>query len=204
MHNLFLEYTWSSVHHFMWTSATMDHWCLLKPDLACITCSLLLDCAVRMKKWGERLTKVEQLAQSFRSNPLTARYKPRLWPCQPSSVWNLYPRQSMAITFAQRCKEVTSGFVSDVHISSCACQEKFSSLFIDPSGRPCFCTGKRKLAPGSKDLPGYQLQRAVALLQVKSNLYLKLRSWSWWNPSVQDLHPLFDALLWSHTRRHRV
>ncbi|TNM85901.1 hypothetical protein fugu_008172 [Takifugu bimaculatus] len=63
-----------------------------------------------MKKWGERLTKVEQLAQSFRSNPLTARYKPRLWPCQPSSVWNLYPRQSMAIAFAQRCKEAVHVF----------------------------------------------------------------------------------------------
>lgn len=139
-------------------------------------CSLLLNCAVKMKKWEERMTKVEQLAQSFRSNPLTAPYKPRLWPCQPSSIWNLYPRQSMAITFAQCCKEVTSGFVSVVHISSCVWQEKFSSLSIHSSGCPCFCTGKRKLAHGSKDLPGYQLQRAVALLQVNSNLYLKLRS----------------------------
>lgn len=64
-----------------------------------------------MKKWGERLNRVEQLAQSFRSNPLTSRYKPRLWPCQPSSVWKLFPRQSMAISFAQTCKEVTSRFI---------------------------------------------------------------------------------------------
>lgn len=65
-----------------------------------------------MKNWGERLTKVEQLAQSFRSKPLTARYKPRLWPCEPSSVWNLFPRQSMAIGFAQRCKEVMAPSLS--------------------------------------------------------------------------------------------
>lgn len=75
-----------------------------------IRCSVLFDCIVKMKNWGERLTKVEQLAQSFRSKPLTARYKPRLWPCEPSSVWNLFPRQSMAIAFAHRCKEVTPGF----------------------------------------------------------------------------------------------
>lgn len=74
-------------------------------------CTVLFNYIVRMKKWGERLNKVEQLAQSFRSNPLTTRYKPRLWPCQPSSVWKLFPRQSMAISFAQTCKEVTSRFI---------------------------------------------------------------------------------------------
>uniref|UniRef100_A0A7N8Y6C3 DNA-directed primase/polymerase protein n=1 Tax=Mastacembelus armatus TaxID=205130 RepID=A0A7N8Y6C3_9TELE len=55
--------------------------------------------------WGDRLKKVEQLAQSFQLNPLATRYKPRLWPLQPSSVWKLFPRQSMAISFAQSCKE---------------------------------------------------------------------------------------------------
>lgn len=60
-----------------------------------------------MKKWGERLKKVEQLAQSFQLNPLTSRYKPRLSLCQPSSIWKLFPRQSVAIEFAQSCKEVT-------------------------------------------------------------------------------------------------
>nr|XP_019955886.1 PREDICTED: DNA-directed primase/polymerase protein [Paralichthys olivaceus] len=63
-----------------------------------------------MSKWGERLKKVEQLAQSFQLNPLSARYKPRLWPCQPSSVWKLFPRQSLAIGFAQGCKEVVHVF----------------------------------------------------------------------------------------------
>lgn len=62
-----------------------------------------------MSKWGERLKKVEQLAQSFTSNPLTTNYKPRLWPCQPSSVWKLFPRQSTAISFTKSCKE-------DVHV----------------------------------------------------------------------------------------
>uniref|UniRef100_A0A672GPV1 DNA-directed primase/polymerase protein n=1 Tax=Salarias fasciatus TaxID=181472 RepID=A0A672GPV1_SALFA len=63
-----------------------------------------------MRKWGDRLQKVEQLAQSFHQNPLTSRYKPRLWPCQPSSVWKLFPRQSTAISFAQSCKEVVHVF----------------------------------------------------------------------------------------------
>uniref|UniRef100_A0A3B5BKH7 DNA-directed primase/polymerase protein n=1 Tax=Stegastes partitus TaxID=144197 RepID=A0A3B5BKH7_9TELE len=63
-----------------------------------------------MSKWGDRLKKVEQLAQSFQLNPLTTRYKPRLWPCQPSSIWKLFPRQSLAISFAQSCKEAVHVF----------------------------------------------------------------------------------------------
>ncbi|XP_047434408.1 DNA-directed primase/polymerase protein [Mugil cephalus] len=63
-----------------------------------------------MRKWGDRMKKVEQLAQSFQTNPLTTRYKPRLWPCQPSSVWKLFPRQNMAISFAQSCKEAVHVF----------------------------------------------------------------------------------------------
>ncbi|XP_034058980.1 DNA-directed primase/polymerase protein isoform X2 [Gymnodraco acuticeps] len=63
-----------------------------------------------MSKWGERMKKVEQLAQSFQLNPLAAQYKPRLWPCQPSSIWKLFPRQSMAISFAQSCKEAVHVF----------------------------------------------------------------------------------------------
>ncbi|XP_040891408.1 DNA-directed primase/polymerase protein isoform X2 [Toxotes jaculatrix] len=63
-----------------------------------------------MSKWGERLKKVEQLAQSFQHHPLATRYKPRLWPCQPSSVWKLFPRQSLAISFAQGCKEAVHVF----------------------------------------------------------------------------------------------
>lgn len=59
-----------------------------------------------MSGWGARLKKVEQLAQSFHQNPLASPYKPRLWPCQPSSVWRFFPRQNPAISFAQRCKEV--------------------------------------------------------------------------------------------------
>uniref|UniRef100_A0A674CHG3 DNA-directed primase/polymerase protein n=1 Tax=Salmo trutta TaxID=8032 RepID=A0A674CHG3_SALTR len=60
--------------------------------------------------WGNRLKKVEQLAQSFQQCPLSSRYKPRLsrlW--QPSSIWKLFPRQCMAINFAQSCRE-------DVHV----------------------------------------------------------------------------------------
>ncbi|XP_020512460.2 DNA-directed primase/polymerase protein [Labrus bergylta] len=63
-----------------------------------------------MRRWGDRMKKVEQLAQSFQLNPLASRYKPRLWPCQPSSVWKLFPRQSMAIGFAQSCKEAVHMF----------------------------------------------------------------------------------------------
>ncbi|XP_022064200.2 DNA-directed primase/polymerase protein [Acanthochromis polyacanthus] len=63
-----------------------------------------------MSKWGDRLKKVEQLAHSFQLNPLTTRYKPRLWPCQPSSIWKLFPRQSLAISFAQSCKEAVHVF----------------------------------------------------------------------------------------------
>ncbi|XP_054460505.1 DNA-directed primase/polymerase protein [Anoplopoma fimbria] len=63
-----------------------------------------------MRKWGDRLKKVEQLAQSFQLKPLATHYKPRLWPCQPSSVWKLFPRQSMAISFAQSCKEAVHVF----------------------------------------------------------------------------------------------
>ncbi|XP_029287277.1 DNA-directed primase/polymerase protein isoform X2 [Cottoperca gobio] len=63
-----------------------------------------------MNKWGDRLKKVELLAQSFQLNPLSAQYKPRLWPCQPSSIWKLFPRQSIAISCAQSCKEAVHVF----------------------------------------------------------------------------------------------
>ncbi|XP_008409909.1 DNA-directed primase/polymerase protein isoform X2 [Poecilia reticulata] len=63
-----------------------------------------------MSRWGERLKKVERLAQSFQQNPLTAPYKPRLWPYQPSSVWKLFPRQNLAISFAHSCKEAVHVF----------------------------------------------------------------------------------------------
>lgn len=63
-----------------------------------------------MRKWEDRLKKVEQLAQSFQLQPLASRYKPRLWQCQPSSVWKLFPRQSMAISFAQNSREAVHIF----------------------------------------------------------------------------------------------
>ncbi|XP_043969915.1 DNA-directed primase/polymerase protein [Gambusia affinis] len=63
-----------------------------------------------MSRWGERLKKVERLAQSFQQNPLTTPYKPRLWPNQPSSVWKLFPRQNLAISFARSCKEAVHVF----------------------------------------------------------------------------------------------
>ncbi|XP_067106486.1 DNA-directed primase/polymerase protein [Osmerus mordax] len=62
-----------------------------------------------MSRWGDRLKKVELLAQSFNQAPLALPYKPRLWPLQPSSIWKLFPRQSLAINFANSCKE-------DVHV----------------------------------------------------------------------------------------
>ncbi|XP_077575790.1 DNA-directed primase/polymerase protein isoform X1 [Stigmatopora nigra] len=61
--------------------------------------------AKKKKDWGERLKKVEQLAKAFHHNPVVSQYKPRLWPCQPSSVWKLFHRQSMAIGFALSSKE---------------------------------------------------------------------------------------------------
>ncbi|KAF3687721.1 DNA-directed primase/polymerase protein [Channa argus] len=61
-----------------------------------------------MKNWGDRLKKVEQLAQSFQLHPLATHYKPRLR--QPSSVWKLFPRQSMAISCAQSSKEAVHVF----------------------------------------------------------------------------------------------
>ncbi|KAM9315142.1 DNA-directed primase/polymerase protein isoform 1-T1 [Pholidichthys leucotaenia] len=63
-----------------------------------------------MSNWGARVKKVEQLAQSFQLNPLTTPYKPRLWLCQPASTWKLFPRQCMAISFAQGCKEAVHVF----------------------------------------------------------------------------------------------
>lgn len=97
-----------------------------------------------MSKWGDRVKKIEQLAQSFQLHPLTTRYKPRLWPCEPSSVWKLFPRQRMAISFAQSCKEVHShDMTSDV-----LC--RLYILFVNRKlltfvlwifiGRSCFCT----------------------------------------------------------------
>uniref|UniRef100_A0A8C2Z2A8 DNA-directed primase/polymerase protein n=1 Tax=Cyclopterus lumpus TaxID=8103 RepID=A0A8C2Z2A8_CYCLU len=65
---------------------------------------------MNMRKWGDRMKKVEQLAQSFQQKPLATHYKPRLWPCQPSSVWKLFPRQCTAISFAQSCKEAVHVF----------------------------------------------------------------------------------------------
>ncbi|CAL8332424.1 unnamed protein product [Lota lota] len=62
-----------------------------------------------MRKWEERVKKVEGLAQAFHKTPLTTPYKPRLWPCQPSSVWKLFPRQNLAMSFTHTCKE-------DVHV----------------------------------------------------------------------------------------
>ncbi|KAM8843451.1 DNA-directed primase/polymerase protein [Synchiropus picturatus] len=58
-----------------------------------------------MERWRDRLKRVEQLAECFQQKPLSSRYRPRLWLCQPSSVWKLFPRQSLAISFAQSCKE---------------------------------------------------------------------------------------------------
>lgn len=115
----------------------------------------VVDKRLKMSKWGERLKKVEQLAQSFQRNPLTSRYKPRLWPCQPSSIWKLFPRQSLAISFAQSCKEVAQ---QQPHQSASVLYvyEENMLTFVSPfTDYPRFCTWKRKIAHGSEDLPGY-------------------------------------------------
>lgn len=53
---------------------------------------------------------VEQRALSYQSAPISCPYKARLSrPWQPSSIWRLFPRQSDAITFSQRCRQ-------DVHV----------------------------------------------------------------------------------------
>lgn len=154
MHNV-LECTSSSVEECLHISAKVDK-CFLNPD---IICTVLFNCTIRMKKWGERLNKVEQLAQSFRSNPLTTRYKPRLWPCQPSSVWKLFPRQSMAINFAQACKEVTSGFFRAALFQHsallifelvCVWEEKFWFQFHFFIRLPMFLHWKKKTHPRVK------------------------------------------------------
>uniref|UniRef100_A0A3P8UXC4 DNA-directed primase/polymerase protein n=1 Tax=Cynoglossus semilaevis TaxID=244447 RepID=A0A3P8UXC4_CYNSE len=71
-----------------------------------------------MSRWGDRLKKVEQLAQSFQHQPLATRYKPRLWLCQPSSTWKLFPRQSLAFSFARSCKEAVHVFALEKESAS--------------------------------------------------------------------------------------
>lgn len=141
-----------------WTNWTNYHVGAIKG------CTQVVNNHLRMKKWGERLKKVEQLAQSFQLNPLTSCYKPRLWPCQPSSVWKLFPRQSMAISFIRSCKEVTR-LCWCWNISSVSTLDFFEAVYVWGENAnicwlhsldcTCFCTWKRKLTSGSKDLPGY-------------------------------------------------
>lgn len=107
---------------------------------------------LRMSKWADRLRKVEQLAQSFQLYPLATRYKPRL--CQPSSVWKLFPRQNMAFSFAQSCKEVTQDF-ADAGLSQQSVPQIWHLCLT--FYRPCtFLHLKKKrhlLAKGSTWLP---------------------------------------------------
>ncbi|KAF7686727.1 DNA-directed primase/polymerase protein [Silurus meridionalis] len=61
-------------------------------------------------KWQERVKAVEQRALFYHSAPISCPYKARLsQPWQPTSVWRLFPRQSHAVAFSQRCKQ-------DVHV----------------------------------------------------------------------------------------
>ncbi|CAL9700137.1 unnamed protein product [Knipowitschia caucasica] len=71
-----------------------------------------------MSKWEDRLKKVEHLAHCFQKNPLTTGYKPRLWPCQPASVWRLFPRQSLAVHFSKTCKEAVHVFALEKETTS--------------------------------------------------------------------------------------
>ncbi|XP_063074678.1 DNA-directed primase/polymerase protein [Engraulis encrasicolus] len=65
---------------------------------------------MRKRDWRERVKQVENLAQSYQKTPLCSKYQPRLaQPSQPSSTWRLFPKQSLALAFAQTCKE-------DVHV----------------------------------------------------------------------------------------
>lgn len=154
-----------------------------------------------MKKWGDRLKKVEQLAQSFQQSPLATPYKPRLWLCQPSSVWKVFPRQSVAISFAQSCREVSKAFLMlpyliSVWLSLILCDQKCAdSHTMQFLGCACFCTWKRTGGPGSKDLSGHQLQWAVALLQVCMRATLHYYRYLFWcfGKIHNDLKPLCSS-----------
>ncbi|XP_048364955.1 DNA-directed primase/polymerase protein [Sphaerodactylus townsendi] len=62
------------------------------------------------RKWEERVRDIEELASQYQRKPLCSRYRPQLSkPCQPSSVWKLFHRQTQAFNFAKNCKE-------DVHV----------------------------------------------------------------------------------------
>lgn len=163
----------------------------------------------RMSKWGDRLKKVEQLAQSFQLHPLATRYKPRL--CQPSSVWRLFPRQSLAISFAQGCKEVTTPDLVDAgqsvaqiwHLISrwATCWCLWLAVF-----RLCMFLHLKRKRPfwvkGSSWLPvtvscgtttGKTLYlRGLLEKMLPTDLVAICR--------FQDLHPVLDALLWGDPR----
>lgn len=162
-----------------------------------------------MKKWGDRLKKVEQLAQSFHLNPLASPYKPRLWPCQPSSVWKLFPRQSMAIGFAQSCREVTRDPTGCWTISSvCVFLDLTFVAFAFP--RLCmFLHLKKKRQAWVKGSTWLRVTVSCGITTGKYQLFIAKRVWysmmmcSDGDLSLdffQDLHTVLDALLWGDTR----
>ena len=180
----------------------------------------------RMSRWGERVKKVEQLAQSFQHKPLSAPYRPRLWPCQPSSVWKLLPRQSPAIGFAQSCKEVTrhTGDTGLSHLSQ-----------FEPVVEVVFCLIRKNVSPRCTWLC-FQAVHVFALEKEKSSqgqrIYLVTSYTELWHYYrwlvaslckirciffpvlgldydyvlifLQDLPSVLDALLWGDSRGRRL
>ncbi|XP_066574283.1 DNA-directed primase/polymerase protein isoform X2 [Amia ocellicauda] len=66
-------------------------------------------------KWAEKVKRVEHLAQWYQQWPLSSLYKPRLsMPWQPSSVWRVFPRQTLAFSFTKSCKEDVRVFALEI------------------------------------------------------------------------------------------
>lgn len=166
---------------------------------------------LRMRKWGDRVKKVEQLAQSFQLNPLASPYKPRLWPCQPSSIWKLFPRQIMAFSFAQSCKEVTQDLALDYVISLylrfyILCVWRITCWYL------CFAFPRlymflrlrKKRPPWGKGCTWLPVTVSCGITTGKYKFYIAKCGESsfvrWWLFVFQDLHTVLDALLWGDTR----
>lgn len=148
-------------------------------------------------KWQDRVKAVEQRARSYHSAPISCPYKARLsQPWQPSSVWKLFPRQSDALGFSQRCKQVQTtqeealvqnstilkhylrlslgirdrGFNLQISLTIKFTYFHFIFRLTDTkslfSGRARVRAGERKHRCRTEDLFSDQLHWALALLQV--------------------------------------
>lgn len=128
-----------------------------------------------MRKWGDRMKKVEQLAQSFQLNPLTTPYKPRLWPCQPSSIWKLFPRQNMAISFAQSCKEVKKKTRCCIVLLICTREEFLTFVYCVFFSLYMFLPLKKKRRPWVKGSSWLQVTVSCGTITGKHQRYISKR-----------------------------